>query len=337
MRLAAPIPDRLRRAIAAALLSFTFLGAASASAQAPAEWKHEWPQTDFSKAIIALVEIRSVIAKDRIPAIDRPKFASVAEAFAQGLGPDEPVISVSIAGDARAYPLRILTWHEIVNDTVGGAPIAVTFCPLCNSAIVFDRRVDGRNLSFGTTGKLRNSDLVMYDRETQSWWQQYLGEALVGALAGKRLAMLPMRVESATRFRQRNPNGRVLIPEDPNFRDYGRNPYARYDSSARPFLYDGPLPEGVPPLERVVVVDGTAWTFALLRKRRRVEAGEFVITWEEGQNSALDSAIIKDGRDVGNVTVQRRAKDGTMRDAVHDVSFAFAFRAFFPSGRIHHE
>lgn len=337
MRFAASVSDRICRAVAAASVSFAFLGAVSASAQAPADWKHEWPQTDFSKAIVALAEIRSVIAKDRIPAIDRPKFASVAHALAQGLGPDEPVISVSIGADARAYPLRILTWHEIVNDTVGGAPIAVTFCPLCNSAIAFDRRLDGRILSFGTTGKLRNSDLVMYDRETQSWWQQYLGEALVGALAGKKLAMLPMRVESVTRFHKRNPNGKVLIPEDPNLRDYGRNPYARYDTSARPFLYDGPLPEGVPPLERVVVVEGTAWTFALLRKRRRVESGDFVITWEEGQNSALDSAIIKDGRDVGNVIVQRREKDGSLRDAVHDVSFAFAFRAFFPRGRIHHE
>lgn len=337
MLFANSVLDRVRRAISVATISISFLGIASALAEAPTDWTDEWPRTDFSKSIIALPEIRSVIAKDRIPAIDRPRFASVRDAIESGLGPNEPVISVTIAGDARAYPLRILTWHEIVNDTVGETPIAVTFCPLCNSALVFDRRLDGRIFSFGTTGKLRNSDLVMYDRETESWWQQYLGEALVGALAGKKLAMLPMRVESVTRFRQRNPNGKVLIPEDPSLRDYGRNPYARYDSSARPFLYDGPLPEGVPPLERVVVVDGTAWTFALLRKRRRIEAGDLVITWEEGQNSALDSGMIKDGRDVGNVTVQRRAKDGSLHDAVHDVSFAFAFRAFHSRGTIHHE
>jgi hypothetical protein len=177
----------------------------------------------------------------------------------------------------------------------------------------------------------------MYDRETESWWQQYLGEGLVGTLAGRKLAMLPMRVESLARFRERHAGGEVLVPPDPDMRDYGRNPYARYDSSARPFLYEGPLPEGVPPLERVVVVDGEAWTFALLRQRRRIEHGDLVITWEPGQNSALDTAIIADGRDVGNAAVQRRGKDGTLADTVHDVSFAFAFRAFFPRGRIHHE
>ncbi len=192
-------------------------------------------------------------------------------------------------------------------------------------------------LSFGTTGKLRHSDLVMYDRETESWWQQYLGEGLVGALAGRRLTMLPLRVESFARFRQRWPDGKLLVASDPDLRDYGRNPYARYDSSARPFLFDGPLPDGVPPLERVVVVDGAAWTFSFLRKRRRVDHGDLVITWEPGQNSALDSEIIKDGRDVGNAVAQRRAADGSLADAVHDVSFAFAFRAFFPTGLIHHE
>jgi hypothetical protein len=322
-------------AVAVGLLAFSMVG--PAAAEAPSDWRAEWPRTDFAKAVVPLAEIRSVIGKDRIPAIDRPVFVPIAQALQAGLGSNEPVISLAIGGDARAYPLRILTWHEIVNDTVGGVPVAVTFCPLCNSAIVFDRRLDGRVLSFGTTGKLRHSDLVMYDRESESWWQQYLGEALVGTLAGRKLAMVPMRVESAARFRQRYPAGKALVPNDPELRAYGRNPYARYDSSAKPFLFDGPLPAGVPPLERVVVVDGTAWTFALLKKRRRIEHGDLVIAWEEGQNSALDSELIKDGRDVGNVVVQRRGRDGELADAVHDVSFAFAFRAFFPKGQIHHE
>jgi hypothetical protein len=265
----------LRHAAVAAVVA---LGVSPAAGDSPAAWKSEWPRTDFGKAAVSLAEIRSVIGKDRIPAIDRPKFVSVAAAEALGLAAAEPVISVALGGRARAYPLRILTWHEIVNDTLAGIPIAVTFCPLCNSAVVFDRRLDGQVLSFGTTGKLRNSDLVMYDRETESWWQQYLGEGLVGAHSGKRLAMLPMRVESLARFKDRHGGGEVLVPADPGARDYGRNPYARYDSSARPFLYEGPLPEGVPPLERVVVVDGEAWTFALLRQRRRIERGDLVIT-----------------------------------------------------------
>jgi hypothetical protein len=332
-------PDCLQRLLrACAVAALAVFGADQvAAADAPAEWESEWSRTQFAKTTVPLSEIRSIIGKDRIPAIDQPKFATVGEAEALGLSATEPVISLAIEGRARAYPLRILTWHEIVNDTVGGIPIAVTFCPLCNSAVVFDRRLDGRVLSFGTTGKLRNSDLVMYDRETESWWQQYLGEGLVGALAGKTLKMLPMRVESFARFKQRHGDGEVLVPGDASVRDYGRNPYSRYDSSAKPFLYDGPLPEGVPPLERVVVVEGEAWTFALLKRRRRIVRDDLVITWEPGQNSALDSAVIADGRDVGNVVVQRRGKDGTLVDAVHDVSFAFAFRAFLPHGLIHHE
>ncbi len=330
---------RYRTRAVATVMAFVLALAAPelAAGDAPSDWKREWPRTDFSRATVPLSEIRSVIPKDRIPAIDQPRFASLAAAASLGLGEHEPVISLALGNEARAYPLRILTWHEIVNDTIGGIPVAVTYCPLCNSAIVFDRRLEGRVLSFGTTGKLRHSDLVMYDRETESWWQQYLGEGLVGTLSGRKLTMLPMRVESIARFRQRFPDGKVLVPNDPAARDYGRNPYARYDSSAKPFLYDGPLPEGVPPLERVVVVDGSAWTFALLKKRGRIEHGDLVLTWETGQNSVLDTAIIKDGRDVGNVIVQRRGKDGALSDAVHDVSFAFAFRAFHPNGRIHHE
>jgi len=338
VRIVAPV--RARRILSFVVMLSLASGGASqrAASEGPSDWTHEWPRTDFSRATVPLDEIRSVIAKDGIPAIDDPKFAPMARALELGLGETEPVISISISidGDARAYPLRVLTWQEIVNDTVGGIPVSVTYCPLCNSAIVFDRRLEGRVLSFGTTGKLRNSDLVMYDRQTESWWQQFLGEALVGALAGKKLSTLPIRIESVARFGLRNPQGKILVPNNPQLRDYGRNPYVRYDSSAKPFLYSGPLPEGVPPLERVVVVDGIAWTFSLLRKRGRVEIGDLVITWEAGQNSALDSQYISDGRDVGNVVVQRRSKNGALADAVHDVSFAFAFRAFFPKGRIHH-
>ena len=100
------------------------------------------------------------------------------------LAPQEPVVGLTIDGDARAYPLRILTWHEIVNDVVGGTPVAVTYCPLCNSAPVFERTVDGRVLEFGTTGKLKDSNLIMYDRQTETWWQQFTGEAIVGEMTG---------------------------------------------------------------------------------------------------------------------------------------------------------
>lgn len=308
-------------------------GLSAPAAAAPADWLREWPKTDFTKASVPLAEIVSGgPPKDGIPAIDHPEFAGAAAK--QGLPLREPVISVQIGGEARAYPLRILIWHEIVNDTIAGKPVAVTFCPLCNSAVVFERRVDGRLLSFGTTGKLRHSDLVMYDRETESWWQQFLGEAIVGELAGKQLPLVPSRVESFARFVERFPEGHVLVPPSVSGRPYGANPYAGYDRSARPFLYHGRYDDPIPPLARVVVVGDQAWTLDLLMTRRRIEAGDLVLTWEPGQSSPLDAATIEAGRDIGNVVVQRHTTAG-MEDVVYDISFAFAFRAFRPTGPLH--
>ena len=308
----------------------------SAVADVPSSWKAAWPKTDFSNAVVDLSSIRSGgPPKDGIPSIDKPQFTTVGQAAMKGLAGREPVVSVVIGDEARAYPLRILMWHEIVNDSVGGTPVSVTYCPLCNSAVVLDRRLDGKVLDFGTTGKLRNSDMVMYDRQTESWWQQFLGKGIVGKLAGKKLRMLPMRLESFERFAGRYPGGKVLIPTNEGMRAYGRNPYYRYDSRSAPYFPVGSLPAGVPPLERVVVIGRQAWTFSLLREKRKVIAGEYIIVWEKGQASALDSAVIRDGRDVGNIVVQRKGARGQWRDAVHDVSFAFAFHAFHPDGKIH--
>jgi hypothetical protein len=310
-------------------------GAAIRAKAGPEDWRREWPRTDFSRHSVDYGEIFSGgPPKDGIPAIDRPQFVPVGEA--RDLSPQEPVISIRIGTDARAYPLRILIWHEIVNDTVGGTPIAVTWCPLCDSSVVFDRRVAGRTLSFGTTGTLRNSDLVMYDRETESWWQQFSGECIAGALLGAQLNLLPARVESMERFRARFPRGEILVPSDPEGRSYGRNPYVGYDRAERPFLYRGPTPQKVAPLARLVVVDEEAWSLDLVKKRRRIEAGDLVITWEWGQSSPLDTARIDEGRDIGNVIVQRRTSRG-YEDVVYDVSFAFAFHAFHPNTLVHTE
>jgi hypothetical protein len=303
-------------------------------------WAQEWPRTDFSKHSVDMGEILSGgPPKDGIPAIDRPRFVSADKV--RGLGGDEPVISLGLNGEMRAYPLSVLIWHEIVNDTVGDVPVAVTFCPLCNSSIVFDRRLSfaGREwvLDFGTTGKLRRSDMVMYDRQSESWWQQFLGEAIVGELTGAELTMLPSRIESFARFRHRaaaaKQQGQVLVPENSTLRSYGRNPYAGYDSG-RPFLYSGKMPEGIAPLARVVVVGKEAWSLDLLRERGSFSVDDLVFTWTPGQNSALDDSRIARGRDVGNVTAQRRTEAGP-EDTVYDVSFAFAFTAFHPEGVMH--
>ncbi len=148
-------------------------------------------RTNREKRVVPLEEIiPGGLPPDGMPAIDRPAFVSPATAAAW-LQPREPVLALEIAGDARAYPLQILMWHEIVNDVVGGVPVAVTYCPLCNSALVFERIVDGITLDFGTSGMLYKSDLVMYDRLTHSLWSQLEGRAIVGDLSGARLTALP--------------------------------------------------------------------------------------------------------------------------------------------------
>ncbi|WP_298255987.1 DUF3179 domain-containing protein [uncultured Litoreibacter sp.] len=290
-----------------------------------------WPNTDFSKTTVNLDEIRSGgPGKDGIPAVDNPTFLKVSDERRIGLR--EPVMTLEIKGQRpRAYPIRYFMVHEIVNDVVGGTPVAVTFCPLCNSGVVFDRRVAGKTLSFGVSGNLRNSDMVMYDRETESWWQQAVGTGIVGQLAGRNLKQIPSWMESWEAFKQRNPNGLVLNAPRKGF-NYGSNPYLRYDTASTPFLYDGALPpNGVDPMARVIRVGNRAWSMERLRREKIIREHGVVLSWEGEQASALDSRKIDKGRSVGAV----RVKDGQGRDLVHDVMFAFAFHAFHPKATWH--
>ena len=295
----------------------------------PAIWAREGWTTDFERIAVEPSEILSGgPPKDGIPSIDDPTFIPVAEETE--LADVEPVIGLEIDGDARAYPLRILTWHEIVNDTVGGKPVIVTYCPLCNAALTFERTLDGEPVEFGTTGKLRKSDLVMYDRATESWWQQFTGEAIVGEKLGERLPLVPSRLESWAQFKARHPGGTVLRPPTSVRRDYGRNPYTGYDSAGRPFLYRGDLPPDIAPMERVVVIrdrDGRPYVVALnlLRRAGTLDIDGTTLTWTAGQASALDTSDIRKGRDVGTVVARR---DGA--DVPYDVTFAFVAHAFHP-------
>lgn len=311
---------------------FAMIGAligAGANAS-PDFWKYEWPNTDFNKSSVSnWAEILSGgPPRDGIPALNDPEFKAAADE--SRIGDREPVITVEIEGaKPRAYPIRYLTWHEIVNDTVAGTPIAVTFCPLCNSGITFDRRVNGKTLTFGVSGKLRNSDMVMFDRETESWWQQAIGQAIVGDLNGTKLKSLPTWMESWAEFKARNPDGLVMAEPTGFQRSYGQNPYRGYDSSTRPFLYNGENPpHGVPPLVRVVRVGTRAWPLTRLAKEAQVDEAGLSITWSEGQASALDSGQIAKGKEVGSI----RVRDAQGRDVAHDVMFAFAFHAFWPDG-----
>ncbi len=276
-------------------------------------------RTDFTKASVDLGEfLGGGPPKDGIPAIDEPAFESIAAARGWLIG-RSPVISLETGGRARAYPLAILMWHEIVNDTLGGVPIVVTFCPLCNTALVFERELDRTVHDFGTTGNLRFSDLVMYDRQTESWWQQATGEAIVGELAGKRLTFLPAQIVSLDDFEAAHPDGDVLSRQTGYSRDYGRNPYVGYDTvDQNPFLFDGVLDGRLAPKERVVTVgsglDATAFPFAELRRvgvaSGHLDGEPIVVFWAPGTVSALGPGTIGDGADIGATGVFRPDLDG---------------------------
>lgn len=308
----------------------TFLWLCAPALADPSIWQRAFPLTDFSRSTIGdWSEILSGgPGRDGIPALSDPGFRPARDETR--LGPREPVITLELPGQTpRAYPLRYLMWHEIVNDRLGDIPVAVTFCPLCNSGMVFDRRVEGATLTFGVSGLLRGSDMVMYDRETESWWQQATGTGIVGQHSGTGLTQLPSWMESWAEFTARNPG--ALVMEEPQApRDYGRNPYAGYDSRQRPYpFFTGEAPpHDIPALARVVRVGIRAWPLTRLSKAGTITESGLTLTWTPGQASALDSARISDGRDVGTI----RVKDANGRNVPHDTLFAFAFHAFWPNG-----
>jgi hypothetical protein len=279
--------------------------------------------TDFSISSIDFGEILSGgPPKDGIPSIDNPEFISVREVDGW-INPNEPVILVDLNNEAKAYPLQILVWHEIVNDNVGGIPVIVTFCPLCNTAIAFSRTVEGEIYDFGTTGRLRFSNLIMYDRQTETWWQQAEGKAIIGTLTGTQLEFLPSAIISWDDFKKNYPDGLVLSKQTGFSRSYGRNPYVGYDDvNNPPFLYQGPeTPGRLPPVARVLAIEiGTetvAYPYELLSQEFAVNdivAGEEIaVFWSPGTASALDAALIADGNDVGTaVSYRRRLNDSVL-------------------------
>ena len=276
-------------------------------------------RTDFSRHSVPLSEFASGgPRRDGIPPIDRPKTVPVADA--EGfLDEREPVLVVEQGGAARAYPVQILVWHEIVNDRVGGRPIAVTYCPLCNSSVVFDRRVDGRELTFGTTGNLRKSDLVMWDRQTESWWQQLTAEAVVGKLTGRKLTVLPSQTLSWADYRKRFPRGDVLSRDTGFSRDYGTNPYQGYETDGgKPMLFEGAPDRRLPAKERVAAVTvGEATVvvpFSRLEREPVVneEVGDVptAVLFKRGVVSALDAGAIADSAEVGTAAAFDRRLEG---------------------------
>jgi Protein of unknown function (DUF3179) len=277
--------------------------------------RQKW-KTDLESLKVPLKEFTALLGRDVIKPIDGPGFwdhgQSKSVYFAH-----EPVISVVINGEARAYPLSILMFHEIVNDTVAGVPISATYCPLCNAAIVFDRRLSfgGKDylLDFGTTGMLRNSDLVMWDRQTETWWQQFTGEGLVGQLNGALLEIVPSMLISYETFFKSYPGGRVLSTDNGTGYKYGGNPYVNYDSldNKKPRLFNGKVDDRLPAMERVISIRvkdvDKIYPLPVVQTKKVINDVlndvPVVLFFQLGTVSAMDKKMIKNSRDIGAVTV----------------------------------
>jgi hypothetical protein len=279
--------------------------------------------TDFTNRTVALTDIFSGgVPRDGISPIDNPEYEPVSNPPKWLQGP-EPVISVELNDQARAFPLNVLISHEIVNTTVGGVPVAITYCPLCNSSIVFRTTIDGVQHRFGVSGFLRNSDLIMWDRATESWWQQLTGEAIVGDYVGRQLDIVPAQVVSWEAFTTEYPNGQIMNRPNNDFR-YRDPPYTGYDDTVPgndPFLFDRAIDRRAHPVDRVSAIDlGTgpmAYHFAFLQQNPIVNdvIGDtpVVIFFDNKTESAFKSSILHgDYSTVGSSTTFNRELKGQL-------------------------
>ncbi len=266
--------------------------------------------TDFSNSVVDLNELLVGIPvsdpRDRIPPIDEPNFDSVENT--DWIEDREPGVLMDINDDARFYPLSIMTRHEVVNDEIGGEPVAVTYCPLCNTAVAFERTFEGDVLRMGVSGLLRNSDLVMWDLQSESLWQQVTGEAIVGEHAGKSLTPIASAIVRWADFKTNHPDGLAMTQDQGFGTNYGRNPYEGYSSSTRPFLFRGEVDDRFPALSRVVGVTlpdaEKAYPFSLLVDERVVNddlGGQpVVIFWGSSDTAdALGSGVIAEAESIG--------------------------------------
>jgi len=278
--------------------------------------------TNLAERTISLTELSIVLPKDQITPVDQPSFVSVQDA-PEYMEAREPVIALVIDGDARAYPLAMLMWHEIVNDTVGGEPVTVTFCPLCNTGITFSRIVNSEELTFGTSGMLRNSDLVMWDRQTESFWQQITGEALAGDFAADRtvLTQFPSSIIAWETFVEAYPDGqlleRIVDERGSPVRPYDTPPYAGYDDvDVHPFLFKGSVDGRLVATSRVLTIDGenpVAYPFGFLEEspvlNDSINGQDIVAFFDNGTFSAFNT-VTNDHQTSGSVAVFSRTVDG---------------------------
>jgi hypothetical protein len=277
---------------------------------------------DLSNPRIPTDEIyRGGPPRDGIPAILDPKFIPVAEA--DYLEAEDEVIAFESGGVARAYPLRILVWHEIANDIVGGVPIAVTYCPLCGTAMVFDRRYDDKILTFGVSGLLYQSDVLMYDHQTESLWSQLKMEAVSGPMAGTALTWLPAAQTTWAAWREEHPDGEVLSTDTGHMRNYGHTPYADYENVDRIMF---PVPETRDDLPNKtwvagILVNGEAKAYSL-------DALASLDGEPYEDQVGGEAIVVKHDPRSGAVTVTH----GETGEAIPSVrSYWFAWQAFYPN------
>lgn len=279
-------------------------------------------KTDLTKHSVALNEFTALLKRDGIPPIDKPKFIKATEATNYYFE-HEPVIAVVHKQKAKAYPLNILTYHEIVNDHIDDFYFSATYCPLCNAAIVFNRKFEFKGekylLDFGVSGMLRNSDLVMWDRQTETWWQQFLGEALVGKLTGAELEMIPAQIISISEFTKNHPGGEVLS-KDTGFEQqasrYGTNVYEGYDSRDIPYEkhFTLEVDKRLPAMERVIDIQAggefKVYPHSKIAKKKVVNDSfnglDLVLFYQKGTKSVMDTKDIKQAKNVGSITVFER-------------------------------
>jgi hypothetical protein len=283
----------------------------------------QWWTTDTSKRTIALGELTALLRRNAIQPLNQPLFISTKKARETMFG-GQPVIAVQVEGQVRCYPLNILSYHEIVNDSAGPTYFSVAYCPLCNTAYVFNRKITFQNkdflLKFGTSGMLRKSNLVMWDEQTESWWQHLTGKGIVGEMAGARLEVFPAQIISLNNFIHFYPDGKVLMPAPAGNEQYNVNPYVKYDSlgTEKPFLFFGDVDPRLPAMEYVIGIEkdsrAKAYPLRTLKTEKvindKMGNDDIVLFYNPDMVSNLDTRNISQGKHIGSGTAFKATVNG---------------------------
>lgn len=304
-------------------------GAAQADIPSLDALDRQWPKTDLADGKFMRDALMVHGERNVIPPLNEPQFLPLP--LARHVAGLEPVITVSIDGVERAYPMRIVAAHGIVNDDVNGTPIAVTYCRVCAASMVFIREVGGARTRLGMAGVSLDNNLVLFDEATETWWQQINGFGLAGAHKDAVLEVVPSKIESFARFKTRMSDRRDAVV----LRDSARSRTPLASRLAIDLPGEEGLPPGVSPIDRVIIVDERAFSLELLRQERRVEEDDLVILWEPGRLAGPDAFGREAGRDVGNVDVFRRGEDGVLRDEAYRLNLGHALRDLVKTGEVH--